>query len=72
MIIDMKCCGVKLTRCTKGIGHLVERHECVKCGEKYQPFLLTEATGGGIKRVDAKVADCLESQITWIQEEQPK
>ncbi len=72
---DLKlCCGVKLVRNTKGVGHIVERYECKYCGDIYSPYLGTIYSKGGtrhIKYSDAKVADCLEGQITWIREEKP-
>jgi len=67
-----RCCGVKLKRCTKGFGHIIERYECAKCGDMYQPFTSTLSLREGIryiKYIDAKVADCLEGEITWIREE---
>jgi len=65
----MKCCNIKVTRSTKGFGHLVERYECAKCGGMWSPFFLTLSAEGISKYNDVKVADYLESQITWLKEQ---
>lgn len=65
-----RCCGVKLERYTKGFGHLIEVYVCAKCGDSYSPFSLTRSSKGGLKYSDVKVADYLESPITWLRYEE--
>lgn len=70
------CCGAKLIRTTKGIGDLVERYECAKCGGTYSPYLSTIYSKGGknhikyedIKLKDIKLEDYLMGGITWFKE----